>query len=73
VIGSQGVFWQEIAQYKYLAPPNLRPLIDKYLEIKLGSAKMGNWDDPEYIESERSLTEAVRNRYNEIESKLSKL
>ena len=69
----EGVFWQEIAQFKYLAAPDFQDKIDRYLEIKLNSAEMGNWDDPKYTEPEKDLTDAVRTRYGEIESELSRM
>jgi hypothetical protein len=68
----EGAFWQEIAQYKYLGHPSLLPIIDQYLEIKLGSTKMGKWEDPKYITSEKSLIDAIRKRYSEIETELLK-
>ena len=69
----EGVFWQEISQYKYLATYELQHKIDRYLEIKLNSAMMGKWDDPKYIEPEKNLTDAVRTRYGEIERELSRI
>lgn len=69
----EGAFWQGIAQYKYLASPDLRSKIDKYLEIKLGSTNVGKWDDPAYTTLEKSLTDAIKTRYNQIETELSRL
>jgi flagellar capping protein FliD len=64
-------FWQEIAQYKYLAAPNLRPIIDEYLKIKLDQAGIMRWEDPKYTEPEKRLIDAVESRYSEIEAELS--
>jgi len=43
------------------------------LEIKLGSARMMKWEDPEYVGPEKNLIDAVRTRYNEIETELSRI
>jgi hypothetical protein len=69
----EGAFWQEIAQYKYLAPNNLLLIIDKYLEIKLNSAVIMEWADPNYAKPEKDLKDAVVIRYSAIETDLSTL
>jgi len=68
----EGCFWQEVARYKYLAPLDLRTKIDEYLKMKLGSATIVKWDNPEYAKSEEELKDAVKKRYRMIETELSK-
>jgi len=69
----ESAFWQNISQYKYLAPPEFQLLLDNYLEIKIQSFEVMNWEDSKYKEPESALKTAIKQRYNEIVQNISVL
>lgn len=65
------IFWNDVKRNKYLAPNYLHSAIDNYLKNKSTTVN-DKTRDSDYEKAESELFDAIKKRYSELKTELSK-